>query len=871
MRYNSNDPSLRPILDPLENRLLLSTVAAVDYPFIFFTGGTGLVYDASSDILTAKSEPVYYRAAKPEPLTAPPTFTIQNSTPTDRRSLTIKCQIDGSGALQGGVDGDDVVVVGGIDVDKDWDIDYYGTLLTGEIIGVFYLDRTVNTDSFSFEITTTFVHPWLEAMDLGQLGIVLTGENSTFSGSWDTSFSSGAKGYLGGIVRPDVPPAILGDLVWEDSNFNGIKDDGESGIPNVVVNLMDSQDNVLQTTTTDSSGIYGFTDLDEGVYKLEFKAPSGYLFTAADQGDDASDSDADVVSGRTGSIILSAGETDLTWDAGLYRPSIQVKKLVGAVQSAGGGEGLTPGYWKQEHHFDDWTGYSPEDSYNAVFGVTDSPDLTLLGALQRGGGGQAALGRHAVAALLNAAHLTISYAYTVPEIIAKVQAAYAAGVFEPTKDLLVVENERGADISDGGATIVYTPIDADTEPGLIVPAGTYVQFSYEVSAPGPLALRDVHLTDYGFNPVAVVTADHNAGDTDADDVLDVNEVWQYMSAPVLVTAGQHVNVATATGQPIDAMNSDVGAPISDMDPAYWLGVTDPVEPPAPVSLSGFVYVDLNDDGQIDAKEPMLPGVKIELTGTDYSGNGVSRVAYTDEDGEYLFDNLMPGTYSVTETQPGGFADGMETLGTVLGTPLGTVGQDEFSEIELGAGAEGINYNFGEKGSMLSGGQTATIGFWRNKNGQRLLLSMNGSKDSTALATWLAESFPNMFGDLKGKTNAGVANFYLTQFKARGQKLEAQVLATAFAVYATSTELADGSMAAAYGFQVTEFGTGSMLVNIGTCGQAFDLANYTITTVSNLLELADAQSTSGVLFDGNQLLRTLANTVFTMINETGDIG
>ncbi|MGH2544967.1 MAG: DUF7507 domain-containing protein, partial [Ardenticatenaceae bacterium] len=48
----------------------------------------------------------------------------------------------------------------------------------------------------------------------------------------------------------------------------------------------------------------------------------------------------------------------------------------------GGGEGCTPGYWKQAHHFDSWVGFDPSDSFDAVFGVTSSfgSNFTLLQA-----------------------------------------------------------------------------------------------------------------------------------------------------------------------------------------------------------------------------------------------------------------------------------------------------------------------------------------------------------------------------------------------------------------------------------------------------------------------------------------------------------
>src|SRR3989442_670741 len=52
----------------------------------------------------------------------------------------------------------------------------------------------------------------------------------------------------------------------------------------------------------------------------------------------------------------------------------------------------------------------------------------------------------------------------------------------------------------------------------------------------------------------------------------------------------------------------------------------------------------------------------------------------------------PGTYTITETQPPGYADGRDTQGTP-GT--GTTGNDVFSNITLGQNISGQNNNFGE--------------------------------------------------------------------------------------------------------------------------------------------------------------------------------
>jgi hypothetical protein len=109
-------------------------------------------------------------------------------------------------------------------------------------------------------------------------------------------------------------------------------------------------------------------------------------------------------------------------------------------------QGCTPGYWKQDQHFDSWVAYETDDLYDAVFSVPYYK--TLLEALKKGGGGENALGRHAVAALLNAANPGVSYAYTESDIIAMVQAAYApGGDVEVTKNLLAAQNEAGCPLN----------------------------------------------------------------------------------------------------------------------------------------------------------------------------------------------------------------------------------------------------------------------------------------------------------------------------------------------------------------------------------------------------------------------------------------
>jgi hypothetical protein len=289
-------------------------------------------------------------------------------------------------------------------------------------------------------------------------------------------------------------------------------------------------------------------------------------------------------------------------------------------------------------------------------------------------------------------------------------------------------------------------------------------------------------------------------------------------------------------------------------------------------LEGVVWLDLNNDGQVDFDEKGITGVKINLTGVDSTGSPVSKSLFTDKDGAYVFD-VAAGTYGIEEIQPAGYLDGKESLGTGGGS---IVENDRFCDIQIGNRQDFFNYNFGERplaGSGVQQGQSASIGFWQNKNGQSLIKSFNGNVISTLLGNWLAATLPGLFGvnagasDLTGKTNAQVAAMFQQRFLVKGVKVDAQVMATALAVYAT-TESLGGAQAAAYGFSVSAYGLSNSVFNVGSNGAAFGVANGTTMSVLDLLQAADALAVDGVLYGGNTALRKMANDVFSAINEAG---
>ncbi len=112
------------------------------------------------------------------------------------------------------------------------------------------------------------------------------------------------------------------------------------------------------------------------------------------------------------------------------------------------------------------------------------------------------------------------------------------------------------------------------------------------------------------------------------------------------------------------------------------------------SLSGVVYVDANNNGIQDSGEAPIKGVVLTLT--DAQG-AIVATTVSGDDGSYRFTNLVPGTYTIRETQPDGYLQGKNTVGTVAGVTSGRVGPgpDVLSGIELCSATDGIGYNFGE--------------------------------------------------------------------------------------------------------------------------------------------------------------------------------
>lgn len=118
----------------------------------------------------------------------------------------------------------------------------------------------------------------------------------------------------------------------------------------------------------------------------------------------------------------------------------------------------------------------------------------------------------------------------------------------------------------------------------------------------------------------------------------------------------------------------------------------------PSSISGSVFIDLDNNGKQDGSDTGIAGIKIILEGKDDEGNKIIHETVTDKNGAYAFDNLPPGKYTVTQpTQPEGTSNGL-TTGGVIGGGKGSAVTDPISkitDITLGSGTNSTDNNFAE--------------------------------------------------------------------------------------------------------------------------------------------------------------------------------
>ncbi len=451
-------------------------------------------------------------------------------------------------------------------------------------------------------------------------------------------------------------------LVFLDREADGLFNNADLLLPGVPVDLVDGGGNVVATNLTDGAGEYRFVDVPVGPYTVDVlgddpNIPAGTLLTTAN--------DPQPVS------VVANTETRST-DTG-YAPPSTLSGRAFTDDNADGVDNAEPGIGAVTASvWQDTTGNGIPDTIVATT-PTASDGTWLVDGLPAG---------------------TYQVEYTTPSGL------------QPTFADLGGDDTVDSDIDPGTGLTPTVPLgtgDAvgDLDAGYFTPGsigdlvfadpnGNAVQDAGEVGLTG----IDIVATWAGPDGVFATGDDLVFTETTiaAGGYLISGLPGGRYSVEILEPVGSNV---TTGNDPVQITIAPGG---SDLDADFGLdgnGV-----------LSGTVYSDLNNDGIRDGAEPGIQGVTVALTGTDINGTSVDLSTTTGAGGDYSFTDLDGGTYTITQTQPIGFLDGLDSLGSAGGN--GSV-NDVASAINLPAAGNGFAYDFGEVAPSSLSGLVQTVG------------------------------------------------------------------------------------------------------------------------------------------------------------------
>jgi hypothetical protein len=443
----------------------------------------------------------------------------------------------------------------------------------------------------------------------------------------------------------------LGDKVWYDCNNDGIQDAMENGVSGVTVTLYNNAGVAIASTTTDANGNYRFNGLPDGTYSVGFSnLPEAMVYSPSNVGvDDNVDSDANTSSGKTQSVTLVGGQHNPTLDAGIYpggKPSytgtigdvvwydlnnngiqefgeVGVSDLVVSLFDAGK-DGIlnTADDGPSKYMYTDIQGNYlftnlPEGNYVVAFsdlplGYTTSPQNATDDK--------------------NDSDVPSGFTFnTVTDTVFAPMVALGPGEDNLTIDAGIYK----ANVNSIGNFVFYdvnkNGIQEPTEVGV---------YGTEVILLNPDgSIYDRYPLQAGLQPYVEVTyIDGTYLFTDLPD-------GSYKVQIVNVDAGyQLTNPNVGVDDNLDSDGDSITTQVVTVTGGQFNNTLDfGIYSDTRSALGNYVWIDSNKNGLQDGNEPAVPGVLVTL----YDANGAPiSTAVTDARGNYLFNNLNAGTYSV---------------------------------------------------------------------------------------------------------------------------------------------------------------------------------------------------------------------------------
>ena len=463
----------------------------------------------------------------------------------------------------------------------------------------------------------------------------------------------------GAMFFDEVLEVGIGDRVWEDWDGDGIQDDGEPGLSNVLVHVYTDSGVLAATSRSDEDGRYFAQGMGPGTYTVQFFPPDGFQFSPQyARTDPDRDSDPDALSGITEPNVLGSGETNLSVDAGFYPTpgNLRLGKTVAPTNANVGDEIVFT-----------LTVTNAGTPNTALIQVTDAlpAAFTFTGYGASTGTFSAVAGLWDLGELAPAAAAVLSITGTV--------SAGSGGSHVTNVATVTRMNRPDTNTADNAAAAAFRVQSADlavaktAEPGAIA-EGAPVQFVVAVSNRGPDDVAAVQINDPLPAGLSFVAATPSQGTyTNAPGAWTVGALAAGAAASLTIDAvaapgsGGLVltNVATiaaSSHEDPDSGNNSAAAAVLIYGADVALAKT--VEPLAAVEGETVVYaVVVTNPGPsvatgLQVSEPLTNGLV-------YAGHAVSQGAYVSGSGLWTVGDLgvnAAATLWIQATVAGGTMD-----------------------------------------------------------------------------------------------------------------------------------------------------------------------------------------------------------------------
>lgn len=458
----------------------------------------------------------------------------------------------------------------------------------------------------------------------------------------------------------EIRPAEISGTVWHDSNDDGVIQTSEDRLENVVIQLFDKQGNELSETRTDIDGHYQFDNLYPGEYLVREIQPAGFTDGQDSIGQVNGITSGDYLADDEFCVKLEAGDKGRNYDFA----ELKAASISGQVHADANGDctfepasGDLPlanvklvlvdsnGSEVARTVTDTDGMYAFEDLAPGKYSVREfSPSGYLNGDAMVGTVEGELVGFASDGDFIGGIELSSGDQATHYDFCENIPAELCGTVyFDRNNDGIQNSGEEGIDgtrlvLTDANGNVVATTFtDADG------------QYCFSDLVPGIYCVKEIQPVGYidGIDSVGEVQG-VSSGVADNDKLCDIRLI------------------GGVTGD------------------NYNFGELKPSE------ISGRVHVDLNGNCVYDASAGEMPLANVAVQLLDGQGTVVAE-ALTDSSGQYHFDNLLPGEYTIREIQPDGYDEG----GVKPGSSGGIVGTNSISSIVITADQALTNYDFCE--------------------------------------------------------------------------------------------------------------------------------------------------------------------------------